>query len=142
MPTINTQDLTGPALDWAVAHAEGLTTPGRFLYVRSAMRRATLDTAERLRDMEAIDGASVIYSPSTNPAQGHPIIERECIWLGPAKYMAPSVTPLPGREWMAKSTALAPHAPTFGPTALIAAMRCWAAFRLGQVVDVPAELLP
>lgn len=50
---MNTNELTGAALDWAVAKSQGNT--GNF----------------------TIDG----YSPSTDWSQGGPIIERECITL-------------------------------------------------------------
>lgn len=80
------------------------------------------------------------YSPTKYWAHGGPIIEQEMIWLGPVKYMAPSVTPLPGREWMAKNLTLAPYAPAYGSTALVAAMRCYITSKLGDTVEVPEEL--
>ena len=92
---MKTYDLTGPALDWAVAEASG--TP---IY-RSGKTLTRID----------MDG-SVYWQPSTDWAQGGPIIEREgiellCESLG-FRWVA---MPQKGPEWR-------------GPTPLIAAMRC------------------
>jgi len=104
---MKTSELTGAALDWAVAKANGNT--GHFL----------------------IDG----YSPSTNWAQGGPIIEREGINLDNyAKNPNWSAwTPAPERD--------SGEAQAYGPTPLIAAMRCYVASKLGDTIDVP-EALP
>lgn len=110
---IKTQDLTGPALDWAVAKCEG-KCEGDFAWYYD--RRHT-------------------FNYSTDWSQGGPIIEREgiaidCVrcggqvdgWIAAlpmyceAKYEDPS------------------------PTPLIAAMRCFVASQLGDEVDVPEEL--
>ena len=56
---MNTNELTGPALDWAVAKAAGLTM-----------------------GQVAIDGVNLgLYKPSRDWAQGGPIIEREWVDL-------------------------------------------------------------
>ena len=107
---IKTSDLTGTALDWAVAKAAGYT--GDALKERS-------------------DG--VWYTPSTNWAQGGPIVGRERMEfefdyqdkVGP--YKAISVDD--DNCYFAS-----------GPTHLIAAMRCYVASKLGDEVEVPDEL--
>lgn len=66
-----------------------------------------------------------IYSPSTGWAQGGPIIEREKIdiyWDDTHK------------EWTANGW----H---YGDKALVAAMRCYVASKLGNVVEIPEELV-
>ena len=77
-----------------------------------------------------IDG----YTPATNWAQGGPIIEREGINLD--KYAKTpqwsAWTPAPERE--------SGEAQAFGPTPLIAAMRCYVASKLGDEVYVADEL--
>jgi hypothetical protein len=105
---IKTSELTGAALDWAVAKGEG------------AINGNDLDIGFIL------EGG---YSPSTDWAQGGPIIEREKIgWFWDA-----------GNEhWCAAN----PKA-TFcedGPTPLVAAMRCYVASILGDTVNIPEEL--
>ena len=64
---------------------------------------------------------------STNWAQGGPIIERERIeieWTG--------------EDWMGT---MRHDEEFFGPTPLIAAMRCYVASQLGDEVDIPDELV-
>lgn len=133
MPTINTQDLTGPALDWAVARAEGLNP------------RPDVWHSDGLFVGEG-DGDLVPFAPSTDPAQGHPIIERDGIatWKnGDAWRAAHPENAENGyydREIGALDVSFDDGVP--GPTALIAGMRCRVLHRLGPTVDVPQELLP
>ena len=65
---------------------------------------------------------------STDWAQGGPIIERELISVS---------SQTNGHSWAAKGA----HNYSYGPTPLIAAMRCFVASKLGDKVDVPEELL-
>ena len=99
---MKTSELTGAALNWAVAKAEGYR----------------LDLAP--------EGS---YTPSTNWAQGGPIMERE--WIQTAYYSE-------GLGWAALRKD-GGHG-QFGPTPLTAAMRCYVASKLGDDVDVPEEL--
>jgi hypothetical protein len=74
----------------------------------------------------AYDDATKGFNPPTNWAQGGPIIEREMIsieWTG--------------EDWMAY---IFHDEECFGPTPLIAAMRCYVASKLGDEVEVPEEL--
>jgi len=64
---------------------------------------------------------------STEWSQGGPIIERERILLKPT-----------GDTWTVYSYCQNRFA--FGPTALVAAMRCYVASKLGDEVEVPKEL--
>lgn len=66
---------------------------------------------------------------STDWAQGGPIIEREGIWLQPEIGKEGS-----GNAWYAVSMH---DTDSYGPTPLIAAMRCYVASKLGDQVDVP-----
>ena len=100
---MKTSDLTDTALDWAVARCEGV------------IKGDALDTGFIL------EGA---YTPSTDWAQGGPIIEREGISL------------MDG--WSAYTENLRNlHQ---GPTPLIAAMRCYVASQLGDDIDIPDTL--
>jgi hypothetical protein len=69
------------------------------------------------------------YTPSTNWAQGGPIIEREMIELIP---QTPAL-------WDAMYRGQ--HIPNDGPTPLIAAMRCYVASKLSDEVEIPQELV-
>jgi hypothetical protein len=111
---IKTQELTGPALDWAVAKCAGWDE-----YLEN-------DLPVRYADA---DGQDIAWSPSANWAQGGPIIEREGIRLH-RSYIG---------DWWAGPEPDS-HRPISGPTPLIAAMRCFVASRLGEEVDIPEEL--
>jgi hypothetical protein len=99
---MKTSELTGAALDWAVAKCEGYR----------------LDLAPERS-----------YAPSTDWAQGGPIIEREklAICIG-------------WKQWLAFSDDTE-NAGVQGPTPLIAAMRCYVASKLGDDINIPEELL-
>ena len=99
---MRTNELTDAALDWAVEWAETGVCPDPDDFV--------MRTADE--------------SPSTNWAQGGPIIEREGIEFRASGTQASIVD---GRTY-------------YGPTHLIAAMRCYVASKLGDDVDVPKEL--
>jgi hypothetical protein len=115
---LKANELTGAALDWAVAKCiyepdDVVICDGRVF---------------------AYDDATKGFNPATNWAQGGPIIERE----GMALNMEDT------HEWRAamwwddedsKGDIL-----MVGPTPLIAAMRCYVASKLGDEVEVPDEL--
>ena len=113
---MKTAELTGAALDWAVAKCEGIELiGGRYnrLLVDGHMSRG--------QEMMAP------YKPTTNWAQGGPIIEREKItWDGMAARIF-----VPERNCSIC---------VYGPTPLIAAMRCYVASKLGDEVEIPKEL--
>ena len=88
----------------------------------SDLTHATLDWA-----VSAANEDSDIYPYSTSWQEGGPIIEREKITLE-----------WTGENWCAY---IRHDEEVFGPTALIAAMRCYVASRLGDEVEVPDELL-
>ena len=117
---MKTSELTGAALDWAVRQCEGT--------------RKDIDFAWWTED----------YTPSTDWAQGGPIIDREDI----------AMSSKPDGLWAAyapKGTRLVQHGGkdvevfhwTFkqeGYTPLVAAMRCYVASKLGDEVEIPKEL--
>ena len=121
---IKTSELIGPALDWAVAKALGIRTYiGR--YEHTLTGPCILDAD--LVDMQTDGEQELKHSRSW--AQGGPIIERELISVS---------SQTNGHSWAAKGA----HNYSYGPTPLIAAMRCFVASKLGDKVDVPEELLP
>jgi hypothetical protein len=107
-----TNELTGAALDWAVAKCEG----ERITWSNDEDAFVFFDREE---------GGERTYTPSTDWAQGGPLIERE----GIALYLYGN------GEWNAMT-----EKEYQGPTPLIAAMRCYVASKLGDTVDIPAEL--
>jgi hypothetical protein len=120
MPTVNTADLTGPALDWAVDEAQGYGAMFLKFWNMGGDKRWTHCT--------------IMRNYSDNWSIAGPIIEREKIDLfhqengySGAIKMATDEIPHP--------------APWFGTTDLIAAMRCYVAYKLGDTVDIPEELL-
>jgi hypothetical protein len=122
---MKTNELTGAALDWAVAKAAAMTieirpagTCGRPLYVLAAEAGRTPWT----------------WEPSTSWHQGGPIIEREVIVLTHPKYDCWTAT---GQD---PTDLDVPLYQEDGPTPLIAAMRCYVASKLGDDIDVPKEL--
>lgn len=119
---IKTAELTGAALDWAVAKCEGYR-------------------------LDLVPEGS--YQPSTDWSQGGPIIEREGILLRPirrpghamdgkclAMYDGENTGSLV--RWVKREDFLGHY--WIGPTPLIAAMRCYVASKLGDKVDAPEEL--
>ena len=116
---MKTYELTGAALDWAVAKCEGVAlvlapfTGARNFVILGQNMKPTI----------------VMYEPSLYWAQGGPIIEREKITLCYDTCQPRWV----GCDWAARLT-------EFGPTPLIAAMRCYVASKLGDEVELPEEL--
>lgn len=121
MVKIKTAEATGPALDWLVAKAEGYDV---------AIAEGTGLVIIRRKDV--VD----YFDPSTNAGWSWPIIERElCV---------ATLARLNSGEWRVQ----APYNRTedregdyfYGPTALIAAMRCYVTSKLGDEVEIPKEL--
>ena len=133
---IKTADLIGPALDWAVAKCVGV---GKLNYSDAVGRISTLRNAVMVWSMELPGvGNGDKFSPSADWSQGGPIIEREEIGL---KRNAPCSQ---GREWEASPSITAKGAGGkwgYGPTPLVAAMRCYVASFIGEWVEVPDELV-
>ena len=115
---MKTSELSGIALDWAVAKCEGVTDEwredGPFLWNGVPCIRS--------------GGHDVNYCPSSDWAQGGPIIE--CEFIGLQRWNEE-------HEWAAD---IGGGFEQYGPTPLIAAMRCYVSSKLGDDVDVPEEL--
>ena len=112
---IKTSELQGPALNWAVATVEG------YKYV-TFQQLGRMQVFVSNKKHECYD-----FDPTENWAQGGPIIERERIELKDDG----------GTDWLASHNN---DTVQFGPTPLIAAMRCFCASRLGDEVELPEEL--
>lgn len=121
MITVKTAYLIKRQLDWAVAKCEGATndwrSDGPFWWYHTPVIR--------------VDGHDLQYQPSTDWAQGGPIIEQENIAI--RKWAA---TGWEADKWNFKFAAV-----TNGPTPLIAAMRCYVESKLGKEIELPEELV-
>ena len=124
---IKTSELIGPALDWAVAIALGGTdlqfdTVGTWWITING------------KDHPLDSGWSAVpnFSPSTDWAQGGPIIEQEDM-----KITRWDDYP----NWTARHPLDPNRFSLRGDTPLIASMRCYVSSKLGDEVEVPEELL-
>ena len=127
---MRTLELTGAALDWSVAKAEGKTPKIQCTSFRDAfIYRVYLGWSYE----HSSSGSIVEYRPSVDWVQGGPIIERE---ISKIERFSDSL-------W--EATAFIKNAQDFvqsGPTPLIAAMRCYVEFKLGHEIEIPEELTP
>jgi len=126
---MKTSELIGAALDWAVAKCEGVEVE----YINDGITR-------RLLRLSPFTG---MYRPSTEWHEGGPIIAREGIDLYCNVPTNPEhKDPAWRGSWRAKYHRCGFGTEMFyGPTPLIAAMRCLVASRLGDEVEIPEELL-
>ena len=120
---MKTSKLIDSTLDWAVAETNGMFSFG--VYTGS---RVINDKLHLLNSNGDVFNSP--YQPSKNWAQGGPIIEREKIKVDPRKGNWEATI------WNEPQI----RNPSYGPTHLIAAMRCYVASKLGDEVDVPEEL--
>ena len=133
-------ELTGHALDWAVAKCAGLLDPreryGKMVpsVVLDMEYWSNGDPMVRLNPCPDVYYRAE-YDPSTNWEHGGPIIEREEFTLSHSPYE--HVFYGRSRPWCAEKRGVM----EYGPTPLIAAMRCYVASKLGDEVEIPAELL-
>lgn len=113
MKTIKTADATGAALDWLVCKALGHYLPPFDEYTLGWLGTKNF---------------------STDWSQGGPIVEREGI----------SLIRQTETRWVSEYSngcSRSDHGRSWGPTPLIAAMRCFVASKLGDTAEVPEELL-
>lgn len=126
---MKTSELTGAALDAAVAICEGHRLNGPY---------TAFDGAFCLQEADGSDG-DVCPAYSTDRTQGGSIIDREDI----------STVLLYGTTWGATTYNVRDivldrneaHYQGIGPTRLIAAMRCFVASKFGDEVELPKELI-
>lgn len=122
MTKIKVSEATGPVLVWMVAKADGTADDCAYQGGNVWYGRSTSGFA--------------MYRPTMIWSQGGPIIEREMRDHGFDVWRTEDM-----KECAASYTRGVPSEYVFGPTPLIAAMRCFVASRLGDEVEVPEELL-
>jgi hypothetical protein len=132
---MKTSELTGAALDWAVAKCEGIELESGY-----GVQETSGYYNRLLVDGRMSKGQSMLvrYIPSTDWAQAGPIIEREGIAIDCIRcngnidgWQAANMV-ADDENWDAGVQ--------YGPTPLIAAMRVLVASKLGDEVDIPEEL--
>lgn len=127
MKTVYTKDLTGAALDWAVAAALNVQYKEDRVVKVCRVEATTPAWVER----ENAPGSAPYFqrfSPSIDWAQGGPIIEREGIDFEESGTYAVIDRDRDG-VWTAS-----------GRNHLTAAMRCFVASKIGDTVQVPENL--
>lgn len=123
MKKISISEATNTQLDWLVAKCEG--------------EDVVVGYDGRLRFPPAQFSDEEVFTPTTNPAQMWPIIEREDIAIGHGNSKAH-----PDNRYEAAIIRLHQWAILAqGPTKLIAAARCYVVSKLGEEVEVPEELM-
>lgn len=131
---IKTSEATPLQLNWLVAKIESVKLTQR------------IDSFKAYGAVVLQKGGT--YSPSSDWLQGGPIIEREDINVN--RFTHSEVTES-GKEiyrkdgWTAFTTSSAfwiTPVRMYGPTPLIAAMRCYCCAKLGYEIEIPEELQP
>lgn len=123
---IKTRELSGPALDWAVAKSLGVRTYlNRYEHTMTGV--CVLDAD--LVDMDTDGPQELRYS--RDYAQGGPLMDA----AGIDTYLYQKDL----GHWMAEITGI-PCYRAGGPTRLIAAMRCLVTSKLGDEIEIPEVL--
>ncbi|WP_171019824.1 phage protein NinX family protein [Hydrogenophaga sp. 2FB] len=130
MITIKVSELTGVALDWAVAKAVNLRAE---IGMNHTMTGPVVLDAE-LHEMGVDSG--VEFKPSTDWAQGGPILDR---LYDQGLQLIRTDWPEPENKFRASMHNLEGY--FFGSTPRIAALRCLVASNLGVEIQVPVELM-
>jgi hypothetical protein len=148
--TIKVSEATGPALDWLVAKCEGFEPFTNTPYDGNSYTHG---------------GRCFVQRYSTAPAPAYPIIEREGITVircdddyatdkrgfttnkripvwGAAigQHGSSAIYGSQGDHW-GNAYSIDEDCITYGPTSLIAAMRCYVTSKLGETAEIPEELL-
>lgn len=128
---VKTQNLIGPALNLAVALCKGKGIEFE-------------DPSDPWLTVDGIaDQPLHSYTPSTDWSQGGPIIETkiDCLRKRSKAEEASLAHPNPNFKFKAEIFAdIDGYFCAFGPTPLIAAMRCYLVSNLGEEIEVPDEL--
>ena len=128
---MKTSELTGAALDWAVAKCEDFNDGCSIIRVWNSRVTKIIPGDYETREVYTS------YTPSTDWAQGGPIIERELLMIEPVFWT------VEGWHWVAYVLGpnnLAENYEQRGSTPLIAAMRCYVASKLGDDIEIPEDL--
>jgi Protein of unknown function (DUF2591) len=131
MVKVEIATLSGIELDWVAAQAVGAEIES-IMTTRSGKKYINVWTVCSLTGERE---HSCSWNPSTDPAQGAPIIFDSGILSGPSPFPGAEFAAGIGSEW---DTATHIH---LGRTQLEAGLRCFSASKLGETVEIPAQLL-
>lgn len=129
---IKVSELTGAALDYAVALCEGFV-PGTYMRSIAVLK----DVHGKVSMLQVPISREYVTWEPTRSVQGDNIIDREHIsvsWNG-QQWLAAAISNDPDLECLRYG-----HR-QWGDTRRIVAMRCYVAGKLGLEVDIPQELL-
>lgn len=141
MKKINVSDATGRALDWLVAKLDGRNVIYDGISYWVVDDRGSKPIGSSWKQA----GSPCGYSPSTFCGDGGPIIDDALISTGPIfvdgefdcwEAFDPNLEYDDNGEGIPNSDS---H--MYGPTRLIAGLRCWIVRKVGYEVEVPEELL-
>lgn len=127
---VKNAELVGPALNWAVAKAEGLDFEPCFY------RHGKKWLIHVVRDGYNPERKVYEFSPSTDWSQGGPLVDKYSIELWPTRHGGNRA-----ELWIDKVDGGADRGVAVGETCLIAICRAIIMAKLGPVVEVPAQLL-
>ncbi len=131
---VKTSELSGAALDWVVAKCEGWEA-GKYM-MSPELRK---DVNGRIVGIRVPNNREYVWwKPSTDWAQGGPISEREKLCVG-TRHTSDEIHW--GDEVLCWARTTTGGYLKYGPTPLIAAMRCYVASKIGDEIEVPEELL-
>jgi hypothetical protein len=144
---LKTAELTGQALDWAVAKCSemplftmGDEWPGNYSVTMTAAEKPILILDFTGRMWREYQGVTVPWEPSTNWAQGGPLLDKYATMVFSRDSSADVMI---GGFWNpSREAACEKKTPNaYGPSILVALCRAIVAANLGSVVQVPAELV-
>ena len=133
MKKIKVSDATPLQLDWLVATAQGR----KEIKIYAPSRPTDRGWIE-VRFNPEPKATTARFDPTQDWQFGGPIIEREMIEL--TNWGLNDVWCAKATDYSCRPAQDEIFAEQFGPTPLIAAMRCFVASKLGDTVDIPEEL--
>lgn len=126
---IHVSNAIGPVLDWAVAYCEGYVAKGACRVLQGQVV------------VPSVAGGGQSYSPSTNLILGDEIVRRKSIQIVRLNdYYFPNGNEK-GQHWEPAYKAMSQVVTCYGPTPLIAGMRCHVMSEMGSEIEVPAVLV-
>lgn len=142
---VKTAELAGPALDWAMADAEGLKNKrvvddglgGRVVLIVNDGQRKPLSAGRRYSKIESTWSWFGLVKETREIVLGW-VYEPTLCWANLREYRVSLMAPqTEGEEWAARLNGVSMRGDDIGP----AVCRTIVAAKLGGVVQVPAELV-
>lgn len=132
MVTVKSENLSGAALNYAVAIAEHVRQKNTYGNVCFDSK------TKRVYETQGLRQIGVNFNPASEYKSAGNILDRECI--DTVAYGAATVPKNPD-YWKATIYDTDGTFVAYGETRLVAAMRCYVLVKLGEIVDIPDELV-